>query len=79
MPDWFDSPSDLAVEITIATALFAALFWVINAKINQILHEMFPNSGKSLRDAIDRQAATTDRIEGKLDKHIDWHMNNKED
>lgn len=33
-------------------------------RVQRIEHEMFPNSGKSLRDQ-------TDRLEGKLDTHID--------
>jgi len=67
MPEWFDNINDLPVDIVIVGAVISTLAFYINAKVDKILHEMFPNSGSSMRDSIDR-------IESKLDKHIDWHM-----
>lgn len=37
-----------------------------NATLSTIKHELFPNSGKSLRDAVNRQAADVNEIKQKL-------------
>lgn len=65
-----NSPSEWAAIITIAALLFAALFFVIDARIRRILAELKPNHGSSVRDAIDR-------IEQKIDNHIVWHLEEK--
>lgn len=71
MPDWFNEISDGPVVLTILTAFLAALMWVIKREVTQVKHEVFPNSGSSLRDAVDR-------IESKLDNHIEWHLTHRE-
>ena len=71
LPDWFDSINDIPVVLTIVTAFFGAVLWVINQKIEAVKHEVKPNSGASMRDAVDR-------IEEKLDRHIEWHITHKE-
>lgn len=68
MPDWFNDFADLPVIVALLTTFFGALLWYIKKEVQAMKHEMFPNSGKSMRDAIDR-------IENKLDNHIEWHMN----
>ena len=78
MGDWFDSPSDIALDITIFVAVLGALTWLIKSKVDRIAHEMFPNSGKSMRDAINRIEANSERIEAKLDNHIEWHLDSKD-
>jgi hypothetical protein len=67
MPDWLDTPGEAVTVIAIVTAVFGGLFWLIDARVSKVLHEVTPNSGKSLRDAVDR-------IEHKLDTHIQWHL-----
>lgn len=67
MPDWLDTPGEIVAIIAIATGIFGALFWLIDVRVGRVLHEVTPNSGKSLRDAVDR-------IETKLDTHIQWHL-----
>ena len=67
MPDWLDTPGEVVAIIAIATAVFGVLFWLIDVRVSRVLHEVTPNSGKSLRDAVDR-------IESKLDTHIQWHL-----
>lgn len=71
MPDWFNDMADVPVILTIMTAVVAVLSWVIRREVAQVKHEVFPNSGASLRDAVDR-------IEKKLDSHITWHLTNRE-
>jgi hypothetical protein len=67
MPDWLDTPGEVVTIIAIVSAFFGSLFWLIDARVSKVLHEVTPNSGKSLRDAVDR-------IENKLDTHIQWHL-----
>lgn len=68
MPEWFNDFADVPVIIAVMSALITVVLWYIKKEVATMKHEMFPNSGKSMRDAIDR-------IEHKLDNHIDWHMN----
>lgn len=77
MPMWFDDFADVPVILTIMTAFFAAVTWVIKREVSAVKHEVFPNSGSSLRDAVDRMEERQIRIEGKLDNHIEWHLTNK--
>jgi hypothetical protein len=72
MPEWLDSPNEVFTIMGIVTALFASLFWLIDVRVNKIMHEVTPNSGKSMRDAVDR-------IEAKLDTHIQWHLERNSD
>jgi hypothetical protein len=58
---------DILAIVGIVSAAFGALLWVIDHRVNRILHEIKPNGGSSMRDAVDR-------IEGKIDRHIEWHM-----
>ena len=72
MPEWLDSPNEVVTIITIVSAVFGGLFWLIDVRVNKILHEVTPNSGASMRDAVDR-------IEAKLDTHIQWHLERTND
>ena len=72
MPEWLDSPNEVVTILTIVSAVFGSLFWLIDVRVGKILHEVTPNSGKSMRDAVDR-------IENKLDTHIQWHLERTND
>jgi len=72
MPEWLDSPNEVVTIITIVSAVFGGLFWLIDVRVGKVLHEVTPNSGKSMRDAVDR-------IESKLDTHIQWHLERTND
>ena len=78
MPDWLDTPGEVATILTIAAAVVGSLFWVVRAKVDQVIHETKPNSGTSMRDAIDRIERQVERLNDKLDSHIDWHLNKEE-
>ena len=67
MPDWLDTPGEFLAVLSMTVIILSALIWLIKA-VSAIQHETKPNSGLSMRDAINR-------IEAKLDSHIDWHMN----
>ena len=73
MIDWGNSPAEILTILSIAEIVCAALMWLIKA-VQAIQHETKPNSGSSMRDAIDRIERTVDKLNDKLDGHIDWHM-----
>ena len=73
MVDWVNSPAEILTVLSIAAIVIAALMWLIRA-VTSIQHETRPNSGASMRDAIDRIERTVDKLNDKLDGHIDWHM-----
>lgn len=74
MIEWVDTPGEVATVLSIGAVLIAVLFWVIRAKVEQVLHETKPNSGTSMRDAVDRIEKSVDRLNEKLDDHISWHL-----
>jgi hypothetical protein len=49
----------------------AALFFIIDSRVRKTLEELRPNHGSSLRDAVDR-------IEAKIDSHVQWHLDRSE-
>lgn len=69
MPDWIDTPGEFLTVLSITVVILGGLIWLIKA-VTAIQHETRPNSGASLRDAVDR-------IERKLDNHIAWHLEDK--
>jgi hypothetical protein len=73
MVDWVNSPAEILTVLSIAAMVLAALMWLIKA-VQAIQHETKPNSGASMRDAIDRIERTVEKLNDKLDGHIDWHM-----
>lgn len=74
MPEWIDSPTELATIMAVGASVVGVLFWIVRTKVNEVLHETIPNSGASLRDAVDRIERNVDRLNEKLDGHIDWHL-----
>lgn len=74
MPDWLDTPGEFLTVIIISSMVLAALTWLIKA-VSAIQHETKPNSGLSMRDSINRIEASVNKLNDKLDGHIDWHMN----
>jgi hypothetical protein len=43
MPEWVDSPSEAVTIIAIVSAVFGALFWLIDVRVGKILHEVTPD------------------------------------
>ena len=78
MPSWIDDWSDPTVILTVLVIFFSALMWVIKREVGAVQHEMQPNSGKSMRDAIDRIDARVERMESAQSDHIQWHLDHKE-
>ena len=55
------------VAVAIVTGLLGGLIWIVNKQVATLLAEHKPNGGTSMRDQLNR-------IEKKVDSHIDWHM-----
>lgn len=69
MSDWLDTPGEIAALVSITGVFLAGLIWLIRAVV--VMGKQFePNGGSSARDQLDR-------IERKVDAHIEWHMNQK--
>ena len=66
-----DTPGAVLAILSIVGLMLSALIFVIDARINRMYREMKPNGGQSMRDAVDR-------IEKKIDGHINWHLEDKE-
>ena len=58
---------EIVAIIAIVSAVLGVLLWVIDHRVSRVLHEMKPNNGSSMRDAVDR-------IERKIDRHLEWHL-----
>jgi len=67
MPEWIDAPGDIMAILSIFGVLVAVIVFIIDSRVNRMYREMKPNGGSSLRDAVDR-------IERKIDGHIQWHL-----
>ena len=74
MPAWINTPAELATIVGIGASVVGVLFWIVRTKVNEVLHETKPNSGTSMRDAVDRIEGHMIRIESKIDGHVSWHV-----
>lgn len=66
--EWLDSPPEILTLLSIGGVIVGVLFYLIDTRLNKVLKEFKPNGGTSVRDQLNR-------IEAKVDGHIDWHMN----
>lgn len=66
MPEWLDTPGEALTILTMVSIVLAALGWLIKANIH-MSKEFKPNGGSSVRDQLNR-------IENRLNDHIDWHL-----
>jgi hypothetical protein len=58
----------------ILTALLGGLAWLIRAQ-QAMQREFKPNGGSSTRDSLNRIEHDLRDIRGKIDNHIEWHLN----
>lgn len=70
MPDWIDTPNEFMAVLSILGVVIAVIVFIVDSRVNRMYREMKPNGGSSLRDAVDR-------IEKKIDSHIQWHLEDK--
>ena len=69
------SPTDFVPFIVIATALLAGLLWIIKAQV-KIQAEFKPNGGGSTRDSLNRIEVDLRELRGRIDDHVEWHLDN---
>ena len=62
--------------ISILTAILGGMLWLIRAQIS-MQREFKPKGGSSTRDSLNRIETDVREIRGKLDDHIDWHMDRR--
>ena len=67
--------ADLIPFIVIGSALLAGLLWLIRAQIS-LQREFKPNGGASTRDSLNRIEADLRELRGKIDGHVEWHLDN---
>ena len=61
-------PAQVLTMLSIGGVVLGVLFWIIDSRLAKVQREFQPNGGTSVRDQLNR-------IETKIDGHIDWHMN----
>jgi hypothetical protein len=62
--------------ISILTAILGGMLWLIRAQV-AMQKQFQPNGGQSVRDSLTRIETDVREIRGKVDDHIEWHMNHK--
>ena len=62
--------------VALLSAILGGLVWVIRAQL-AMTKEFKPNGGSSTRDSLNRIETDLRDIRGKLDDHIDWHMDRR--
>jgi len=60
----------------ILSALLAGIIWLIRAQV-AMQKQFQPNGGQSVRDSLTRIETDVREIRGKVDDHIEWHMDQK--
>ena len=59
--------------LAILGAICAGLAWVIKAQIS-MSREFKPNGGSSVRDTLNEIRTDVREVRGKVDDHIEWHL-----
>lgn len=62
--------------LAIFTAIISGLVWLIRSQL-AMQREFKPNGGTSTRDSLNRIEKDVREIRGKVDDHIDWHMDQR--
>ena len=62
--------------VSILTALLAGIVWLIRAQV-AMQKQFQPNGGQSVRDSLTRIEKDVREIRGKVDDHIEWHMDQR--
>lgn len=60
-------------SVTLVSAVIGGLIWLIRAQV-AMQREFKPNGGSSTRDSLNRIERDVREIRGKVDDHIEWHM-----
>lgn len=68
-----DALGMVVAGVAIVSALLAGIIWLIRAQV-AMQREFKPNGGSSTRDSLNRIERDVREIRGKVDDHIEWHM-----
>jgi hypothetical protein len=60
-------PDQILTLLSIGAIILGALFWIIDSRLGKVLNQFKPNGGTSVKDQLDR-------IESKIDGHLNWHL-----
>jgi hypothetical protein len=60
-------PDQILTLLSISAIILGALFWIIDSRLGKVLNQFKPNGGTSVKDQLDR-------IESKIDGHLNWHL-----
>jgi len=63
--------------LAILTTILGGVVWLIRATIAMQRDLTKPNGGSSTRDSLNRIEADLRQMNGRLDDHIEWHMDQK--
>jgi hypothetical protein len=66
----------IVAAIAVVSAVLGGILWLIRAQV-AMQREFKPNGGSSTRDSLNRIEEDVRDIRGKIDDHIDWHMDQK--
>jgi hypothetical protein len=62
--------------LAIVTAIISGLVWLIRSQL-AMQREFKPNGGASTRDALNRIEKDLRDIRGRVDDHVEWHMDQR--
>jgi hypothetical protein len=65
----------VAVSLSIVTAALGGLLWIIKAQVSSMRKDLQPNGGSSTKDQLNRIERDVREVRGKVDDHIQWHLN----
>ena len=72
------STSEIVALVSVATAVITAviggLLWIVKAQVTSMQKEFKPNGGNSVRDTLNEIRADVREVRGKVDDHIEWHL-----
>lgn len=61
------SVQDISSLLGLGGIVVTVLFFIIDSRLRKVMSEFKPNGGASAKDQLDR-------IEAKIDGHINWHL-----
>ena len=64
----------VSVATTVITSVIGVLLWVVKMQVTSMQREFKPNGGSSVRDTLNEIRTDVREVRGKVDDHIQWHM-----
>ena len=64
----------VSVATTVITSVIGVLLWVVKTQVTSMQREFKPKGGSSVRDTLNEIRTDVREVRGKVDDHIQWHM-----